>query len=122
LGTQQQAINANQDLYRTLERLAEARETEANAKLSLEETKALAERNAIEEGKVNGKTVADRDREMILALKYDDAYKPALERWLDAANGRHIAEARVECARNTVAIYIAALGSHSAGCSGYKEG
>jgi hypothetical protein len=116
MGLLQQAKNANDDLRRELDKLTEAWEIEADANLSLEETKALSEQEAIDAGKVNGKTVADRDREMILALKYDPAYKPALERWGNSVTGRHNAEARAKCAQNLVAIYTAAL--HG----GYKEG
>ncbi len=89
--------------------LAKAKDQELQAKIDLEDAKALAETHIIEAGGCTGKTVADRERELAVALLEDKPYQTNLDAWIRCANLRHIAEARSGCAYLVAEMYRNAL-------------
>jgi hypothetical protein len=110
------AIQENEYLANELDLLNKAMDKEAKAKLALELATARETQRIIEERggiKELGPNETTQQRNLLVAFHEtkDSLVSEATRFWLNAANARHIAEARVECQRSTVAIYTAALGN-----------
>jgi hypothetical protein len=115
------AIQENEYLANELDLLNKARDKEAKAKLALDLTTARETQRLIAEKggdiKAFGPNETAQKSNLLVAFheSKDSLVSEATRFWINAANARHIAEARVECQRNLVAIYATAIGS------GYKE-
>jgi hypothetical protein len=88
---------------------ASTRLNELNAKIDLDCARANAETEIIADGKAEGKTVADRERALLVALQDNLLFQERQDHWLKTTKARHIAEARSECARLVAEMYRNAL-------------
>jgi hypothetical protein len=104
------AINYAADLETDLGTLNLRRTNEMDAKITLDFWKAIAEQQAIDAGLVTGKTVDDRNRQLITIIEDNDQYKSSRQAWIDAALNRHHLDANVETKRHIVELYKAYLG------------